>query len=978
MATGRDRWPVVERVYHDALARPVAGRAAFVAEVCGEDEELRREVESLLAQPASMDGLLEGGAVAAAAGLMSKTGTATLTGRSIGPYHVLTKIGEGGMGEVYKARDARLGRDVAIKILPAEFASHPERLARFEREARMLAALNHPHIAAIHGVEERDGVRALVLELVDGETLAERIGRCGGSGLAMKEALDIASQIADALDAAHEKGIVHRDLKPANIKITRDNVVKVLDFGLAKLDPHGIGDDTQSPTITIDGTRDGAILGTAAYMSPEQARGQIVDKRADIWAFGCVLYEMLTGRSCFSRGTVSDTVAAILEREPDYTALPKPLPRTARRLLERCLAKDQRLRLRDIGDARLDLRAALDELSSGGDQPLDTRHRPRWRPKAWVAAALLTAIATAVWVTRLQRSPADTSVTPGKLERLTYDAGVTRMPQFSPDGRLLAFASDRAGQNNLDIWVQQINGGVPLRLTDDPADDTTPRFSPDGSQIVFRSDRGGGGVYIVPALGGVARLIAPGGRGPRFSPDGTRISYWTGDFRGNASGQSSVGSAMFVAPLAGGAPTRLLSEFTAVREPAWSPDGRSALILARRDRTSPIAEAFDWWWVPLQGGTPVKTGVLDLPGLRSVEPEPRDWSASGVLFSDRTNLWSIPISESSGRITGAPRQLTFGAGQYAEPTIARDGTIAFAALTRDRVIERIALGDNQPKKVERLYTDGQTGTWRASTTRDGSLIAFERNIQTQWEIWLKNLRTGQQVMLLSVEAPSQTNATISDDGSRVAYTIADDRAGDAGRGFVVETSGGLPKNVCTSCTLHGFLSDNRRVLGEVADHRTIRLYDTVNGSYQTLLASAEGVLDRPHASPDDRWIAFRESGKSFVTRLAPGRPPAEETWARVDEPTTTGRPMGWSLNSDLVYLLLDTDGFRCVYAQRIDTASGALQGTPYAVLHFHGNQTVAAGVSTSYGNAVSAAGFVYEAINVRSDIWKLTPPASRR
>jgi hypothetical protein len=256
------------------------------------------------------------------------------------------------------------------------------------------------------------------------------------------------------------------------------------------------------------------------------------------------------------------------------------------------------------------------------------------------------------------------------------------------------------------------------------------------------------------------------------------------------------------------------------------------------------------------------------------------------------------------------------------------------------------------------------------------MIAFERNIETRWEIWLKNLRTNQQVMLISVEAPDLLNATISQDGARVAYTVSDG-SGPTGRGFVLETSGGLPKSVCTGCALHGFLSDNRRVLAEVTDRRTIRAFDIVNGSSETLLATADGVLDRPHASPDDRWIAFRKSGKTFVTRLATKQSPVEQTWAQVEEPTTTGRPMGWSLNSDLVYLLLDTDGFRCVYAQRIDTASGALRGTPYPVLHFHGDQTFAAGVSTSYGNAVSAAGFVYEAIDMRSDLWKLTLQASR-
>ena len=248
-----------------------------------------------------------------------------LTGRRFGVYEVQASIGAGGMGEVYRARDTTLGRDVAIKILPATFSSDPDRRARFDREARVLAALNHPHIAAIYGVEESGGIRGLVLELVEGDTLAERIAK---GPLPIREALTIAQQIADALDAAHEKGIVHRDLKPANIKITADGIVKVLDFGLAKAaDADGSNRDlTQSPTVSFGGTRDGVILGTAAYMSPEQARGKVVDKRTDVWAFGCVVYEMLTGHSAFAGDTLSDTIAAILEREPDWSVLPQRRP----------------------------------------------------------------------------------------------------------------------------------------------------------------------------------------------------------------------------------------------------------------------------------------------------------------------------------------------------------------------------------------------------------------------------------------------------------------------------------------------------------------------------------------------------------------------------------------------------------------------------------------------------------------------------
>ena len=297
-----ERWRQVEDIVHAALSRGESERLAFIAQACAGDDPLRSEVESLLAQQASASGFLEDQAGAAAAQMVSETEASLLTGRRLGAYQVHARIGAGGMGEVYRARDTKLGRDVAIKILPRLFTSNPERLARFEREARVLASLNHPHIGAIYGLEDADGVRALVLELVNGETLADRIAR---GPIPLNDTLTIARQMADALEAAHEKGIVHRDLKPANIKITPDGVVKVLDFGLAKAasGDTALADLTQSPTLTIGGTREGVILGTAAYMSPEQARGRPADKRADVWAFGVVLYEMLTGRPAFAGET---------------------------------------------------------------------------------------------------------------------------------------------------------------------------------------------------------------------------------------------------------------------------------------------------------------------------------------------------------------------------------------------------------------------------------------------------------------------------------------------------------------------------------------------------------------------------------------------------------------------------------------------------------------------------------------------------
>src|SRR5262245_14297442 len=377
-----DRQRQISGLYHAALLRAVPERAAFVRAACGGDRELQHEVESLLALDSSAQNLLITPAVVAAASLMTIGPAASLIGRQLGAYRVDSFLGAGGMGEVYRARDTRLGRDVAIKILPHAFTADAARLARFEREARMLAALNHPHIAAIYGVEEIDRNLALVLELVDGETLADRLRR---GPVPVREAVAIGRQIAEALEAAHEKGIVHRDLKPANIKITPDGVAKVLDFGLAKAASSGeLLPDLQPPNVTVGGTREGVILGTAAYMSPEQARGQAIDKRTDIWAFGCVLFEMLTGQAPFAGDTVSDTIAKVLEREPDWQALPVQTPAKLRDLLRRCFQKDVHRRFRDAADIGIELEEAVAMPAEG--QPATLQPSV---PRAWLRASII-------------------------------------------------------------------------------------------------------------------------------------------------------------------------------------------------------------------------------------------------------------------------------------------------------------------------------------------------------------------------------------------------------------------------------------------------------------------------------------------------------------------------------------------------------------------------------------------------------------
>ena len=425
-------------------------------------------------------------------------------GTRFGPYVITAQIGVGGMGEVYRARDENLGRDVAIKVLPEIVAHDADRRARFEREAKTLASLDHPNIATIHGLEKSEGTHALVMELVEGPTLAERLaghkaqGRKHKSqfaGLPIREGLTLARQIADALDAAHERGIVHRDLKPANIGITPEGVVKVLDFGLAKAvlpdlagRPADRHDETHAPAVTDAATQKGVIVGTAAYMSPEQARGHVVDKRTDIWAFGCVLYEVLTGRAPFAGETLTDTLAAVIEREPDWSLLPTSVPTGIARMLRRCLAKDLRMRLRDIGDAR----AELDEVAEDIDPSTRQAERPRIARRSrlqsgLVAAGIIAAIAGTAWfVSRNAGSNLRTDAGELRLEITTPLTADAASLAISPDGDMVVFAGASSDESS-QLWLRELSADAsrPLPGTEGGR---LPFWSPDGESIGFSAD----------------------------------------------------------------------------------------------------------------------------------------------------------------------------------------------------------------------------------------------------------------------------------------------------------------------------------------------------------------------------------------------------------------------------------------------------------------------------------------------------------
>jgi serine/threonine protein kinase/Tol biopolymer transport system component len=649
----------LSELYHAAMERDPDERRAFVRDACGEDGALREELESLLGYAPAASRFLETPAARVAGTDEAEDGG--VTGRTLGPYTVTGRLGAGGMGEVYRARDSRLGRDVAIKILPQHFTADPERRARFAREARLLATLNHPHIGAIYGLEEIDGGAALVLELVEGPTLADRLAR---GPLAVSDALTIARQLTEALDAAHAKGIVHRDLKPANIvlqgagaagRVTGDTRVKVLDFGLARptSDPDPIDTHTMR---SVDKTADGRILGTPSYMSPEQARGQSVDKRSDVWAFGCVLFEMLSGHRAFDGDTMTDTLSHVVGQEPDWSLLPGTTPAAVAKLLRRCLQKDPVRRLRDIGDARAEL-----EDTRSDPAALPTSQRARLPVWALITAAALfgVSVLAAAWMFRGRTASPLNPLENAHFFRFTNFDGTERSAAISPDGRFVAFRSDRDGP--LDVWLGQVGTRQFFNLTkgiDDEFATDTPScgFSADGSEVWLSGgpDRR---LRLMPMMGGTPRpFLTNNAVTVSWSPDGERIVYHLQD----------DGDSMFVADRTG-ANARLLYKRNRNEHnhfPVWSPDSRWIYFSSG----TPVTKEMDVWRIDVAGGSPERLTHLnsDVASLTPIDTHTilfvsHDQDGSGPW------LWGL---DPDRKLT---RRLSFGVEKYTSLAGTPDG-----------------------------------------------------------------------------------------------------------------------------------------------------------------------------------------------------------------------------------------------------------------------------------------------------------------
>ncbi|MEO5822757.1 MAG: protein kinase [Vicinamibacteraceae bacterium] len=903
-----DRWSRIADLYDAAAALPKDQRDRFLADACAGDASLLADVASLVAQDQVASPLDR--PVSMADELFVLPPALTI-GASLGPYVVEGVLGTGGMGEVYLARDTRLGRRVALKVLPEELADDPDRRARFQREAQVLAALNHPHIAALFGFEDRDGTHAIALELVEGPTLAERLAR---GPMPVSEVIAVGRQIVDALDAAHDLGIVHRDLKPSNIKIKADGTVKVLDFGLARF--WRDRDETAAdggmhlgadPVVTSAG----ALLGTAAYMSPEQAEGGAADARSDVWAFGCVLYEMLTARRACAGETVADTLAAVLRAEPNWEALPAETPRPIRQLLERCLRKDRKRRLAAIADARWH----FDEAS----RPLETRRRPSRLP--WLLAAASAIVAVALAATMFRRSNA--SVLPAQVVEFAIEApdgvafgglpgagsGVAAQLAISPDGRAVAFVGTHDGASRL--WVRDLDSltSRPLAGTEGA---TFPFWSPDSRVVAFFA---GDKLKKVPVAGGGAVELCDvaAGRGGSWSRDGVILFASL-----RAAGVQRV-------PSGGGAPvavTSLKPGEDGHRWPFFLPDGRHFLYTATSGPCCPPAQT-----------SAIKVASLDRDAATQtlLEVESAAGYASGHLFFGRAGtVFAQPFDVDQLALVGEAVPIAEHVGwegsRYVSASMSTPGTLAYSEGGTP-TLQHITWYDRAGSVL---------GTLGGPTTYDTlALSPDERHVAVSMrsagllnlDIYVFDLATGNASRLTS-HPGADTSPVWSPDGTRIAFARETDgrfslhQVRIDGSGEETLTSDDV-RRLPTSWSRDGrFIAFSRPGASGASDVWLLPLfgdrqpYPIVQGPAR----ETSGML-----SPDGHWLAFvgDEGGRPDVFLL-----PFPEGGPRRRVSKESGSHPLWRRDGkELYYLAADPSRGNTLWAVAIDPSGHAGEPT---------------------------------------------------
>jgi Tol biopolymer transport system component len=772
-------------------------------------------------------------------------------GTRLGVYEVTAPIGEGGMGQVYRARDTTLNRDVALKVLPDSFANDPDRLARFQREAQVLASLNHPHIAHIYGLEHSDGVRALVMELVEGEDLAQRIAR---GPIPIDEALLIAKQIAEGLEVAHEQGVIHRDLKPANIKVRPDGTVKILDFGLAKaMESTGAMSPnvSQSPTITTPAmTQAGIILGTAAYMSPEQARGKTVDKRVDIWAFGCVLYEMLTGRRAFEGEDVSDTLANVLKSEPEWQALPVDLPEHIRLLVRRCLEKDRSKRVTEASTARFLITEPVTSPTSAVTSIGAFTSRPLWRRAVPVVLSAMVAAAitgTTVWWYAgrpLAPSVGRFFVYPPEKNTFVAASRVVAGVALSPDGSNLAFTARDASGKVL-LWTRRMDAltAQPLPGTDEAA---YPFWSPDSRFLGYFAQ----GKLLKIALGG-------GPPQPLCNTGFTEVFGGTWSRDGAIVFSTGPGRPLSRVSSAGGEPSEFMRPAngqSGYTFPWFLPDGRHLLVYASGSNAGVYVGSLDAPDVKRLAGADTAavydshSGHMLFVRGETLLAQPFDPKTLALMGE------SFPIAESVGRSTSTLVRA------WSAFSVSNNGILAYGVGTGTSTALQLSRFDRQGKQMEAV---GPVGNYRGlDLALDGQHVATHRHDGNGGDIWVTDLSRN-TTSRFTFDASQENSSPIwSHDGTRLVY--ASTRNGKSGLYQKLANNAGSEERLIefdVPALPMSWSPDGRSVVYEVDDPSKGRALwllplsgDRKPSPFQTPFLASHGQI-----SPDGKWLAYHSS-----------------------------------------------------------------------------------------------------------------------
>jgi serine/threonine protein kinase len=864
-----------------------------------------------------------------------------------GQYRIGRKLGSGGMGEVYQATHLFLGRDVALKtLLPYAVEEHFRRLIR---EARAASSLDHPNIVKVYDVADVDGIAYIAMEYVDGQTLRQMLAQ---RPLRLKEALQYAVQIAMALAAAHDVGILHRDIKPGNIMITRKNVIKVVDFGLAygfDLPKSTLEQDLSTTTLDADlmPNRLEHVAGTVDYMSPEQSQGLRVDARSDIFSFGIVLYEMLTRVRPFAASSESSVLDNILNANPrPIREIISGIPDELADLVQFCLHKDPESRARSMHDIAhwLERMRQARERSTAAESTRTSRRR-RWLVPA--GAAILALIAA--WGATEFVSYRNRSLLPrGTLRRMTWDDGLAESPALSNDGKLLAFASDRAGGSNLNLFLLNTGGGQPIRLTDDPADDTDPSFSPDGSLITFRSERQGGGVYLMPSLGGQEGLIAPEGLNPHFSPDGKWIVYWVGEVA-----DIYPSARTYIVSATGGVARQVAPWFADARYPIWTPDGEHILFQGV-DVWPPNSEPdADWWIAPADNGKDhtkaVRTGAIGAI-QRAGWPTAYlqgGWFQGGVVFSARSYaarlLFTIPISTSTWRVQGPPQALTFGSGIDGSPYPSPSGAIAFTSFKYEINIWSHAVdgsGRIRDKEAKKL-TGGEAYHSSASISTDGSRMVYLVGRRPSANVWVRDMNTGREATV-TFDTTDKCSAALAPGGDRVAWS-------ECGPGpeaiFKASLNPDLSvtdtEKICDDCgRVVDWSRDGSLLYVDHSNPGRVGILPLRSGS-RTMISSPGYNLDAARFAPGGDWIALTaanargDRSRIFLIPLKDGKPGPANAWIGVTDGNSWDDDPVWSEQGDALLFFSRRDGFGCIWRQGLNRATKRPEGAPVEEVKFH-------------------------------------------